>query len=252
MNCPNCGANIKNGSKFCEYCGSQISLEMRKELEQVNKQGCPKCGSSNVKFEREKQGELRGKKGMAIVRTTVGMCNDCGYTWQTNEKDTSKKSKTWLWVLGWILIFPVPLTIILLRNKEMKQSIKYGIITIAWIVYLLIAWGSDNTDTVNPVEEQTEITNQQEIQIEPNINTEDGTVLFGIISNFEENTELTVMITNNNGYSKEQNVIILNDGKGYTSEFDEDGKGLNGDYTLTLKNTDGHIIYTKDFSFNEN
>ncbi len=50
MKCANCGAEIPNTSNFCEYCGSQISVEMKKEQEQLKKEGCPKCGSSNIAF----------------------------------------------------------------------------------------------------------------------------------------------------------------------------------------------------------
>lgn len=145
MKCKNCGAEIGN-SKFCEYCGSQITVEMQKEQEQLNKSGCPKCGSSNIRFEREKQGETKGNKGTQIIHVTTGICNDCGYTWQT--QDSLPKRKTWLWVLGWIFIFPLPLTIILIRKKDMNKIIKYGLIALAWIVYLVIAIcaGAGNSD----------------------------------------------------------------------------------------------------------
>lgn len=143
MKCLNCGAEISTNSKECEFCGSQISYEMRKEQEKLNKQGCPKCGSSNINFNREKQGELNGKNGTAIVRSTVGVCKDCGHTWSVSSgTEMPKKRKTWLWVLGWICIFPLPLTILLIRKKEMKPALKYGIIVIAWIIYLLIGLGS--------------------------------------------------------------------------------------------------------------
>ena len=148
MKCSSCGAEVGN-TKFCEYCGSQISAEMQKEQEQLNKSGCPKCGSTNIKFVREKQGETKGKKGTQIMRATTGVCNDCGYTWETQEKP--KKKKTWLWVLGWIFIFPVPLTIILLRKKDMNKILKYCIIAVAWIVYIAIALsgGEEGTDKQN-------------------------------------------------------------------------------------------------------
>lgn len=48
MKCESCGAEIKDGAKFCESCGSQISYEMKRKQEQLNKAGCPKCGSSNL------------------------------------------------------------------------------------------------------------------------------------------------------------------------------------------------------------
>ena len=160
MKCQNCGAEIGN-SKTCEYCGSKITVEMQKEQEQLNKVGCPKCGSTNIKFAREKQGEATGKKGTQIMRVTTGMCNDCGYTWQT--QNTPKKRKTWLWVLGWIFIFPLPLTLILLKKKDMKPPIKYAIIAIAWIIYLIIAFGGKTTDSPTPTNTKEPITQQVEV-----------------------------------------------------------------------------------------
>ena len=61
-----------------------------------------------------------------------------------------KKRKTWLWVLGWLCIFPLPLTILLLRKKEMKAFVKYGIIAVAWLIYLMIAIaGTSGLDSKN-------------------------------------------------------------------------------------------------------
>ncbi|MCD8028553.1 MAG: zinc ribbon domain-containing protein [Erysipelotrichaceae bacterium] len=31
MKCPNCGEEIANGSKFCGFCGYQLSEEERKQ-----------------------------------------------------------------------------------------------------------------------------------------------------------------------------------------------------------------------------
>lgn len=56
MKCPNCGADVKGNSRFCEYCGSSITTQMLREQEQLNKAGCPKCGSTNITFNREKTG----------------------------------------------------------------------------------------------------------------------------------------------------------------------------------------------------
>ena len=158
MRCPNCGAEIGNSDK-CEYCGSSISPEMKKEQEMLNKKGCPKCGSTNIKFSRENHGEVKGKSSKKIVHRTVGVCNDCGYTWYMDENEP-KKRKTWLWVLGWIFIFPVPLTILLLRKKDMKPALKYGIIAAAWIVYLFIGLGG-NSSNKKPANESTTIVAEQ-------------------------------------------------------------------------------------------
>lgn len=136
MKCPNCGAEIGN-TKFCEYCGSQITADMQKEQEQLKKKGCPKCGSSNITFKRENQGEVRNKNSKKVIHRTVGVCKDCGTTWYADG--AVKKRKTWLWVLGWIFIFPLPLTLILWKKKDMNNILKYGIIAVAWIAYIVIA-----------------------------------------------------------------------------------------------------------------
>ena len=147
MQCPNCGAEIKD-KKICDFCGTLITVEMRRTYEQLNRTGCPKCHSTNIQFKRENQGEIIGKKSKQIVHKTFGFCKDCGYTWLPTGvgQQEPQKNNLWLWVLGWICIFPVPLTILMLRKKEMKASSKYGIIAIAWIIYLIIGLTGNSYD----------------------------------------------------------------------------------------------------------
>ena len=140
MKCSNCGAVIKDGSKFCEFCGDSITANMKRDQEYVNKAGCPKCGSSNIKFEREKQGEVRGKKGTAVVRATVGFCGDCGYTWHTaGSSNQPKKNNMIWWVLGWIFFFPAPVMVLIWRKKcKWDIKIKIGVTVAFWIVFFII------------------------------------------------------------------------------------------------------------------
>lgn len=69
------------------------------------------------------------------------------------KNSTPKKRKTWLWVLGWILLFPVPLTVLILRNKKINKTAKIAIIAVAWLIYLIIAvsGGSGDTETTKQV-----------------------------------------------------------------------------------------------------
>ena len=99
---------------------------------------------------------MKDKRGTAVLRSTVGVCKDCGYTWQADsEIETPKKRKTWLWVLGWICIFPVPLTILMLRKKGMKSAVKYGIIAAAWLIYIMIALsGNSESSTTSTSDKQ--------------------------------------------------------------------------------------------------
>ena len=173
MKCPNCGAEIANGSKTCEFCGTQITYDMLREQEQLSKKGCPKCGSSNITFTRENQGEIRGRKAKKVVHTTVGYCKDCGYTW-TPEMEKPKKRRTFLWILGWIFIFPVPLTILMLRKKELKPAIKYGVIAAAWIIYLILVLVSRGNNKKQPSTESTRPSVQSEIQQESSISKQES------------------------------------------------------------------------------
>lgn len=278
MKCQNCGGEIKAGSKFCEYCGAQITVEMRKELEQINKAGCPKCGSSNIVFGRETQGAFRDKNGStAVVRSTVGVCKDCGFTWSTQGDEQPKERKTWLWVLGWIFCFPIPVMVLIWRKKcTWDIKVKIGVTIGFWILLFILA-GVNKTETNTPVAEtqkeetvstqtvektktveKTETVKETETEpepveitatIEPNVNEENGKVLFNVITNLPEDTKLSLTLVNNDGYYSKQTVTILNNGTGYTSEFDDDSYGLNGDFTAMLTDGKGNIITTSDFTF---
>ena len=175
MKCPSCGAEVKG--KFCEYCGSEMPQEKpivnitnnyygsttpQDNTEIENNLGkCPKCGNSKITFKRERVGTATqsrsrknyigsGRQSQSVSQSayrTVGVCQNCGYTWNPNATTKSSGKKTWLWVLGWICIFPLPLTILLLRKKEMKPVVKYGIIAVAWVLFLVIGMaGNSETD----------------------------------------------------------------------------------------------------------
>ena len=120
--CPKCGANLRidadRKSAFCEYCGAQILIDDEVQHLQIDN-----AESAGYAFEKGRQ---RAKNEVQATRT---------YTYQPAPK---KKSKIVWWVLGWIFIFPIPLTIIIARNKKLKTGAKIGIIAAAWIVYLLM------------------------------------------------------------------------------------------------------------------
>lgn len=111
MKCKNCGAETRN--EICEYCGSEMPKEQ-----------------TVIHITNNYYGD--GAKESSETETAFQMdeIQPC------NEK--KKGAPTWVWVLGWICIFPLPLTILLLRKKDMNPKVKYGCIIVAWVVYLLI------------------------------------------------------------------------------------------------------------------
>ena len=116
--CPGCGAqlNVDVGLKqaTCPYCGNAFAID--DEVQHVKLDDAEQAG---YEFERGRQ------KAQA----------------EYAQAEPPKKRRTWLWVLGWIFIFPVPLTILMLRTDKLDKKVCYGIIAAAWIVYLLIGFG---------------------------------------------------------------------------------------------------------------
>ena len=155
MKCPNCGAEVGK-SNFCEFCGTQISLDMKKEQEQLNKLGCPKCGSSNIRFNRENQGELRGKNAKQIIHRTVGFCQDCGHTWypESAANERPKKNNMIWWVLGWIFFFPAPVMVLIWRKKNTWDiKVKLAVTVVFWVAIFVI--GSINNSSESSTSENT-------------------------------------------------------------------------------------------------
>lgn len=154
MKCPNCGAEV-NG-KFCAYCGSAIEQEVE-EINELNcYKECPRCGSKNIKFRREQvknSKRANGKYDSASGYKTVGFCEECGYTWDPLKYPKKKiNGKTILWILGWLCIFPVPLTILLLRSDKIKSNVaKYVVIAMVWIAYLIIGIGGNSNKKAEPI-----------------------------------------------------------------------------------------------------
>ncbi len=138
MTCPNCGAQLQVDADrkqiFCEHCGTRLLIQ--EDIQHIRYDNAEDAGYQFEKGRQRAKAELQED----IKRVT---------TPPTKQKPTKKKRRTWLWVLGWIFIFPVPVTILMLRKKELKPIIKYGIIAIAWIIYLGISatGNSDKTTT---------------------------------------------------------------------------------------------------------
>ena len=112
---------------------------------------------------------MKGQSVVKVVYRTVGLCQNCGYTWNPNAKSANGGKKgdlTWLWVLGWIFMFPLPLTILLLRKNDMKPALKYGIIVATWLLYYIFGLFGDSENTTDTSSTPTENT-----QVEKTVDT---------------------------------------------------------------------------------
>lgn len=116
--CPQCGLKVGTTSKKCPQCGTKYYSS-----------ACPNCGFTGAPVSKE----------VAV---------------EPPENDPPKKKNTWLWVLGWIFIFPVPLTILILRNKEMNANRRIGFIALVWIIFIVLGIMIKTPDTTSEPERE--------------------------------------------------------------------------------------------------
>ncbi|MBQ7654643.1 MAG: hypothetical protein IJS17_06180 [Clostridia bacterium] len=165
--CKYCGSEAKDSQTACDSCGAK---------EFINK--CENCGKV---FEGEFCSSCGVRAGQQAKRCPrcgteyfTNACPDCGYIPQSVQPVANtyqndyypKKRRTWLWVLGWIFIFPVPLTILLTRRENnLNNAAKVAIIIVAWLAYISFAvMGSDSDDTVEQAQGGPVTVSQQQIE----------------------------------------------------------------------------------------
>lgn len=111
INCPHCGAPLKIDGTMqqatCEYCGMTTWLDH--EIEPTNDFDSEEAGYAFEKGRQQAQAEL----ALQTVQPR-----------QTYTPAKPKKRHTFWWVTGWIFIFPIPATILIVRNRKMHWILK--------------------------------------------------------------------------------------------------------------------------------
>ena len=126
--CPYCGAPVmmdKHNRGYCEYCGQWVVYDDKSDkvvLEDAYKAG--------YEFEKGRQ------QAQAEARTQSAAYSQ---SQQQYEQAPAGRRHWFWWVVGWIFIFPIPLMILMIRNKYLNPWVKALIIVAGWAVYFLIA-----------------------------------------------------------------------------------------------------------------
>ena len=140
--CPSCGArldvDVENKTATCQFCGANFPIE--EEVQHFQMDGAAQAGYEFEKGRQRAQAEAATQQ-VYNIPTSV------------QEEAPQKKRRTWLWVLGWIIIFPVPLTLIMLKKKDMNPKLRYGIIAAGWLVYFAIGLSGSGGKSKNKTED---------------------------------------------------------------------------------------------------
>lgn len=128
LTCPQCGAQLQvdadKKTVYCQYCGAKLLID--DEVQHVQYDNAEQAGYQFEKGRQRAQNEARNN------------ITSNQYRPKNPNVQTPKKSKIWLWILGWLVMFPVPLTILMLRNNKLNKKARIAIIAVAWILYLII------------------------------------------------------------------------------------------------------------------
>ncbi len=136
-------------SLTCPHCGG--ALEISEDAKQAN---CPFCDSTviiddevkPIRFSNTEQagydfekGRLKAQQDAINVKVVVEQ--NCIPEQQEAE---SKKKRTGCWVLIYIFLFPVFLTILIAKSEKLKTVWKIILIVVLWAAILFIGLSSNN------------------------------------------------------------------------------------------------------------
>lgn len=149
IKCPFCGGNLEfeNGSKpvKCPFCDSQVFLEETEnssvragyDFEKGRMKARRDAAKERLEEEKEK---VRAQQAADLERIRAQKEADLARIRAAREEENRKKRRVF-WIIGWIICFPVPLTVILVRSK-MPKILKILIVAAAWAIYIaMIASG---------------------------------------------------------------------------------------------------------------
>ena len=162
--------------KICKNCKKQMEDDALV---------CPYCGCVN-KNDMVKSDILKGSE---IVRNSG------------SGEPQKRKRKTWLWVIGWIFAFPIPLTILMIRNQKLNKILKIIIIAVAWLFYLLIvsSFGGNSKDVTETTSniKKLEFTNTKDITVKVGQSDSNGYLKVSVNKKKEFVPEDVVFVSDN-------------------------------------------------------
>ena len=113
---------------------------------------CPHCGGTLSIDPDGKQAKC------PFCETPIMIDDEVRHIQQRGEK--KKKNLKW-WIIGWILFFPIPLTIIVARSKKLKTLWKIIILVAIWGGFILIGLSGEKEKKETPAP-QSSITSMQQ------------------------------------------------------------------------------------------
>lgn len=144
--CPDCRVRANTEAAVCPDCGRKYYAS-----------SCPHCGYSPVK-ERQRireneraivEAQRRAAAAAQQASASARQAAAASARQAAAAQQAAPKRHTFLWVLGWLFIFPLPLTILLMRKKSgwFLTILKLALLLVVWVIYFCAAVsGQSGTD----------------------------------------------------------------------------------------------------------
>ena len=209
LKCPNCGSvlqvNPEQKEAYCQYCGAKLAVD--DEVQHVQYDNAEQAG-----YEFEK-GRQRAQAEKQYNYTSIPQ-----QPYQQTYTQPQKKKHTWLWVLGWIFCFPIPLTVLLARSQKLDKKKKIILICFIWAIILIVgAIGNSGSDV--DTDNQSNTTQQEQIADDEAVST---TIATTPAEKIEMNSLQILFTTLNESTTKEDIDKAIEKNSFVTHEFSFD------------------------------
>ena len=150
LTCPHCGAKLTvdadDQEASCEYCGSRLLLDDEDDDVYIHYEDMEQAGYEFEKGRQKAIHEHVRKKGGRIPAEDFHPYSapDAGYSGKKQRGLLYRLLMWFIWFNGWILMFPIPFTVLLYRDRKHDRRLKYLLLVTSWILYfgILLVFGN--------------------------------------------------------------------------------------------------------------
>lgn len=159
LKCKNCGAilEVEEGIKdiTCKYCRANFIID--DEVQHIQYDNMHESGYEFEKWRIQAQNEEQER-----INEQIKLENQ-----ERIKQENKKKNLKW-WILGWILFFPIPLTILIWKSNWDKKK-KIIATVVIWGILLLIGLFNDTEPTNITTNNNSNYSNVVKNNLEQNI-----------------------------------------------------------------------------------
>lgn len=150
LTCPHCGAklnvDVDDLEATCEYCGSKLLVDDEDDDVYIHYEDMEQAGYEFEKGRQKAMKEHGRRKKDSYQKEYIDEYNT-PYSNPPDRKERNILLKIIIWFIwfnGWVIMFPIPFTVLLYRDRKHDRNLKYLLLVASWVLYfgILILFGN--------------------------------------------------------------------------------------------------------------